>query len=121
MTLQRLRSSLLLLVLMLLFIGSGETGSAADSTEGIIFLTLTVTSDAVELTDWNSVPGKLKKPRVHQETSRLLYEGKDLLEWHPLVSGDPDSVFKADMTVRGRSVDERDAGDFEDHLVEWPA
>jgi len=52
---------------------------------------------------------------------RLLYEGKDLYDWHPLVSGKADSVFKAGMTVQGRTVDERDAGEFEDHLVEWPA
>lgn len=52
---------------------------------------------------------------------RLLYEGKDLFDWHPLVSGDKDSVFKAGQTVHGRTVDEREAGEFEDHLVDWPA
>ncbi len=52
---------------------------------------------------------------------RLLYEGKPLYDWHPLVSGDPDSVHKAGQSAKGRSVDERIAGDFEDHLVEWPA
>ena len=52
---------------------------------------------------------------------RLLYEGKDLYDWHPLVSGDKNSMFEAGQTVQGRYVDEREAGDFEDHLVEWPA
>lgn len=52
---------------------------------------------------------------------RLLYEGKPLYDWHPLVSGDPGSVHKAQQSAKGRSVDERIAGDFEDHLVEWPA
>lgn len=52
---------------------------------------------------------------------RLLYEGKPLFDWHPLVSGDQDSVHKAGHSVKGRSVDERVAGDLEDHLVEWPA
>ncbi|NVJ98772.1 MAG: YcgN family cysteine cluster protein [Alphaproteobacteria bacterium] len=52
---------------------------------------------------------------------RLLYEGKDLTEWHPLVSGDPNSVHKAGHSVKGRYVDEREAGDYEDHLVDWPA
>ncbi|WP_262693664.1 YcgN family cysteine cluster protein [Kordiimonas aquimaris] len=52
---------------------------------------------------------------------RLLYEGKPLYDWHPLVSGDPDSVHKARQSAKGRSIDERIAGDFEDHLVEWPA
>ena len=31
---------------------------------------------------------------------RLLYEGKALPEWHPLVSGDPDSVKKAGVLVK---------------------
>ncbi|MFC4348695.1 YcgN family cysteine cluster protein [Kordiimonas lipolytica] len=52
---------------------------------------------------------------------RLLYEGKDLFDWHPLVSGDPESVHKAEQSVKGRTVDEREAGDYEDHLVDWPA
>lgn len=52
---------------------------------------------------------------------RLLYEGKDLYPWHPLVSGDVKSVVEAGHSVKGRTVDERTAGDFEDHLVDWPA
>lgn len=51
---------------------------------------------------------------------RLLAEGKALPDWHPLVSGDRNSVHTAGMSVKGRVVDERLAGDFEDHLVEWP-
>lgn len=50
---------------------------------------------------------------------RLLAEGKDLPRWHPLVSGDPQSVHRAGMSVRGRTVGERDAGDLEDHIVAW--
>lgn len=50
---------------------------------------------------------------------RLLAEGKDLPRWHPLVSGDPQSVHRAGMSVRGRTVGERDAGDLEDHVVAW--
>lgn len=52
---------------------------------------------------------------------RLLYEGKDLPEWHPLVAGDPDAIHLAGQSVKGRIVDEREAGDFEDQLVDWPA
>ena len=52
---------------------------------------------------------------------RLVHEGKDLAWWHPLVSGDPDTVHTAGISARGRVVSERDAGDIEDYIVEWPA
>lgn len=51
---------------------------------------------------------------------RLIAEGKDLAWWHPLVSGDPDSVHRAGISVRGRVVAEDRAGDPEDHIVTWP-
>ncbi len=37
---------------------------------------------------------------------RLLSEGKDLEWWHPLVSGDPETVHRAGVWVRGREVPE---------------
>ena len=50
---------------------------------------------------------------------RLLAEGKDLYDWHPLKTGDPESTWKAGMSVRGRTVSERVAGDLMHHLVDW--
>ncbi len=51
---------------------------------------------------------------------RRLAEGKSLAWWHPLVSGDPDSVHAAGISVRGRAVNERRAGPLEHHLADWP-
>lgn len=52
---------------------------------------------------------------------RLLDEGKPLPEWHPLKSGDPDSVHRAGMSVRGRIVAEEGVheDDEEEFIIRW--
>ncbi|HBM89380.1 MAG TPA: hypothetical protein DD437_12605, partial [Rhodobiaceae bacterium] len=53
---------------------------------------------------------------------RLLANGEDLPWWHPLVSGEKESVHLAGMSVRGRTVseDEVDPTDLEGRIVTWP-
>ncbi|MES1990258.1 MAG: YcgN family cysteine cluster protein [Pseudomonadota bacterium] len=53
---------------------------------------------------------------------RLISEGKDLPDWHPLVSGETESVVEAGMSVRGRVVSEVEINfdDICDYIVEWP-
>ena len=49
---------------------------------------------------------------------RLVSEGKDLPEWHPLVTGDPMSTVKSGASVCGWTVSERFAGPLEDHILD---
>lgn len=51
---------------------------------------------------------------------RLVAEGRDLAWWHPLVSGDPETVHQAGISVRGRVVAEHRGIDPEDRIVTWP-
>lgn len=53
---------------------------------------------------------------------RLLSEGKDLPDWHPLVTGDPHSTARAGMSVRGQVVSEIELSDDEidTRIRSWP-
>ncbi|GAB2879462.1 YcgN family cysteine cluster protein [Microbulbifer echini] len=52
---------------------------------------------------------------------RRLAQGQPLPEWHPLVSGDWQSVHKAGMSVRGSVISEElvHPDDMEEHIVTW--
>ena len=47
---------------------------------------------------------------------RRLYEGRDLADWHPLVSGDPETVHTAGVSIRGQTISESVLADPEDAL-----
>jgi len=54
---------------------------------------------------------------------RLLHQGTPLAPWHPLVSGDPDSVHEAGISVRGWTVPEHEVPEeeWEDHIIDIDA
>lgn len=53
---------------------------------------------------------------------RLLAEGKALYDWHPLISGDPNSVHQAGISIRGKTQADNSVAEdeWEDHII-WKA
>lgn len=51
----------------------------------------------------------------------LLYRGKPLPEWHPLITGNKESVIEAGMTVTGKVLSEEYVHyeDLPEHLINW--
>jgi uncharacterized cysteine cluster protein YcgN (CxxCxxCC family) len=77
---------------------------------------------SVNVPDCVSVtPEILKDPYWLPETCsyRLLAEGRDLPEWHPLVSGDPQTVILSGNSVGGRVISELEADNLEYHMIDW--
>jgi uncharacterized cysteine cluster protein YcgN (CxxCxxCC family) len=76
--------------------------------------------DCIKLTPWNIEALKWMPLSCGY---RRVSEGRGLADWHPLVSGDPESVHTAGVSIRGQTVSElaleeaEDALDFE--APEW--
>ncbi|MEM7732917.1 MAG: YcgN family cysteine cluster protein [Pseudomonadota bacterium] len=53
---------------------------------------------------------------------KLLHQGKPLYDWHPLISGDPQTVHGAGVSMRCSTLSEVmvDDDDWEKHLIEEP-
>jgi len=52
---------------------------------------------------------------------RVLAENRPLASWHPLRSGDPDSVHLAGASVRGKAIPEDNVPEesWEEHIIHW--
>ena len=89
---------------------NGRTGQCSDyrNRRAHVPECVRLTPEKVETLDW--LPDSCAYLRLQR--------GQGLADWHPLVSGDPESVHRAGISVRGWTVSEDDAGPLEDHIIE---
>lgn len=73
----------------------------------------TYVPDCIKLTPWNIEDLKWMPLSCGY---RRLHEGRGLAAWHPLISGDPESVVRAGVSVRGQLISETDLAEPEDAL-----
>jgi uncharacterized cysteine cluster protein YcgN (CxxCxxCC family) len=69
-----------------------------------------LTPERLEQIEW--LPDTCGYLRIHR--------GQPLPDWHPLMTGDPDSARKAGQTVAGKVISETHAGDLEHHIIDTP-
>lgn len=65
----------------------------------------------------------LNEPEILPKTCayRLLCEGKELPHWHPLITGNPNSVHLAGQSLKGHKlISETEVKNYEDYIIDWP-
>lgn len=50
---------------------------------------------------------------------RLVAEEQDLPSWHPLITGQGESVHDAGVSIRSYAITESESSDLLDHVIEW--
>ena len=70
--------------------------------------------DCIKLTPQNVGELKWMPPSC---AYRRINEGKGLASWHPLISGDPDSVVRAGISMRGQTLSEDELDQPEDAIA----
>ena len=69
--------------------------------------------DCIKLTPWNIEALAWMPPSC---AYRRLHEERGLPHWHPLITGDPDSVHQAGVSIRDQTISEETLADPEDAL-----